>query len=328
MPVYFFWGEDDYRLNQAVQQLRDRLLDPVWASFNYDKISPEQPDAILQGLNQSMTPPFGAADRLIWLVNTTLGQRCSEELLAELERTLPHLPSSSHLLLTSPSKPDGRSKAVKLLQKYGEIKEFSLIPAWKTEDLLQVARQAAQQIGVSLAPDALDLLVQSVGNDTRQLYSELEKLQLYAARQPQPQPLTRLEVSTLVRTTSQNSLQLAEAIRLGHTGKALELLADLIAQNEPPLRLVATLTRQFRTWLWVKVLTEAGERDLQTIARLAEVGNPKRIYFLQKEVQPLSSAQLQRVLPVLLDLEVNLKQGREAIPTLQTKVIELCCLLA
>ncbi|MBW4549850.1 MAG: DNA polymerase III subunit delta [Aphanocapsa sp. GSE-SYN-MK-11-07L] len=319
MPAYFYWGEDEYRLTQAVQALRDRILDPTWLSFNFDKIGPEQPDAIVQALNQVMTLPFGSGGRLVWLVNTSLGQRCAEEVLTELERTLPDLPEAGHLLLTSPNKPDGRSKAVKLLQKYAQVKEFSQIPAWKTDELSQEIRQAARQIGVKLTPDAVELLVNAVGNDTRQLHNELEKLRLYGGPST---GLTAQEVALLVTTSTQNSLQLAEAIRQADTSRALNLVADLIQQNEAPLRIVATLIRQFRTWLWIKLM--AGEQDLQAIAKAAEVSNPKRVYFLQKEVQRVSLPQLQQALPLLLQLEVSLKQGSEANSSLQIKVIELC----
>ncbi len=319
MPAYFYWGEDEYRLSQAVQTLRDRILDPAWLSFNFDKIGPEQPDAIVQALNQVMTLPFGSGERLVWLVNTTLGQRCAEEIWHELERTLPDLPEVCHLLLTSPAKPDGRSKAVKLLQKHGQVKEFGLIPAWKTDELHQEIRQAARQVGLKLTPDAVELLVSTVGNDTRQLHNELEKLRLYGGSST---GLTAQEVALLVTTTTQNSLQLAEAIRQADTSRALNLVADLIQQNEAPLRIVATLVRQFRTWLWIKLM--AGEQDLQAIAKAAEVNNPKRVYFLQKEVQRVSLPQLQQAMPLLLQLEVSLKQGSEANSSLQIKVIELC----
>lgn len=60
---------------------------------------------------------------------------------------------------------------------------------------------------------------------------------------------------------------------------------------------MATLTKQFRTWLWVKLMLEAGERDERRIAQAAEVANPKRIYFLQRDVQRLSTHQLQEILP-------------------------------
>jgi DNA polymerase-3 subunit delta len=119
-------------------------------------------------------------------------------------------------------------------------------------------------------------------------------------------------------------LHLAAAIRAGDTAKALALVAQLSKSNEPALRIVATLIGQFRTWLWVKLMTEAGEVSLRAIAQAAEISNPKRLYFLQQEVKPLSVQQLISTLPLLLELEVSLKQGAEDMSALLTKVIELC----
>ncbi|HEY9747802.1 MAG TPA: DNA polymerase III subunit delta [Allocoleopsis sp.] len=322
MPIYLYWGEDDFAIAKAVTSLRDRTLDPDWSSFNFDKISTEQPNAILQALTQALTPPFGMGQRLVWLENTNIGQQCSEAILTELERTLPAIPETSVLLLTARNKPDGRLKSTKLLQKYAEIKEFSPIPPWKTDQLIQQVRQAAQSVGVALAPPSIELLAESVGNNSRQLYSELEKLRLYAG--DRSQPLAAEVVASLVVANTQNSLQLAAAIRQGQVAEALELVAALLSLNEPALRVVATLIGQFRTWLWVKLMQEAGERDERAIAQAAEVSNPKRIYFLLQEVRGLSSQQLQQTLPLLLELEMSLKQGAEELSTLQTKVIELC----
>jgi DNA polymerase-3 subunit delta len=175
---------------------------------------------------------------------------------------------------------------------------------------------------VPLAPPSIELLAESVGNNSRQLYSELEKLRLYAG--DRRQPLEAEVVASLVVANTQNSLQLAAAIRQGQVATALELVAALLSLNEPALRVVATLIGQFRTWLWVKLMQEAGERDERAIAQAAEVSNPKRIYFLQQEVRGLSAQQLQQTLPLLLELEMSLKQGAEDLSTLQTKVIELC----
>jgi DNA polymerase-3 subunit delta len=135
-------------------------------------------------------------------------------------------------------------------------------------------------------------------------------------------------VGRLVTATAQNSFQLAAAIREGNTAAALELVADLLNRNEPALRIVATLTGQFRTWLWVKLMAVAGEKDEQIIAQAAEVGNPKRIYFLRKEVSSVSLEKLQKVLPVLLELEVSLKRGAQDMSALQMMVIELCHIMS
>ena len=322
MPIYFYWGEDEFTLQKAVTSLRDRILDPQWSSFNYSQLAPEQPNAVIEALDRVMTPPFGSGSRLIWLVNTTICQHCGEDVLTELKRTLPVVPDTSVLLLTSRSKPDGRLKSTQLLQNYASFEEFSLISPWETKQLLQQVQKAAASVGVKLTQRSVELVVESVGNDTRQLYSEMEKLLLYAG--DNRQPLDVDVVAELVRGNNQNSLQLAAAIRSGDVSKALLLVAQLIDRNEPGLKIVATLIGQFRTWLWVKLMLDDGERSDRAIALAAEVSNPKRIYFLQQEVKQLSLGQLVSTLPLLLELEVSLKQGREQMSTLQTKVIELC----
>lgn len=321
MPIYFYWGDDDYRIERAVKVLRDRVIDPSWASFNYTQLPPDKQDSIITALNEAMTPVFGTGSRLVWLVNTALCQQVSESLLAELERTLPVIPETSVLLLTSQSKPDGRLKSTKLLQKYAEIREFSRIPPWKPDLLLQQVKTAAAEVGVKLTGNAAQLLAESVGNNTRLLFNELKKLQLYGIDKS---PLEVKDIDTLVTSNTHNSLQLAEAIAKGDTSRALTLIASLLNRNEPGLKIVATLTGQFRTWLWVKLAIAEGVQDKSEIARAADVQNPNRIYFLRQEVAPLELSQLQKTLPLLLELEVSLKQGMPEMAALQTKVVELC----
>jgi DNA polymerase-3 subunit delta len=208
------------------------------------------------------------------------------------------------------------------LQKYADIKEFATIPPWKADQLVQQVQHAARELDVKLTTAAVQLLAAAVGNDTRQLFNELEKLRLYTG--DTKKPVGEEAIATLVTTTTQNSLQLAAAIREGNTTKALSLVQDLFQRNEAATKIVFTLVGQFRLWLWVKLMLEAGERDEQEIARAAEVSNPKRIYFLQQEVRTLSLKALQQTLPLLLELEAGLKQGADDLSLFQTKVIELC----
>jgi DNA polymerase-3 subunit delta len=321
VSIYLFWGADEFRMKKAVVALRDRNLDPDWASFNYHKISPEQPDAVIQALNQAMTPPFGLGKRFVWLADTPLTQRCPEALLKELERTLPTIPDHTVLLLTSSNKPDGRLKSTKLLQKHSDVREFAPISPWKTDQLIKQVYQVAQEAGIRVTPQAAELLAEAIGADTRRLYNEMEKLALYW--QGNTTPLSADAVSTLVTTSTQNSLKLATALRERDISTALALATDLLAQNEPALRIVATLVGQFRLWLWVKIMTESGVSDPKAIAQAAEISNPKRVYFLQKEVRTLTQPQLQQALTSLLALEFDLKRGVPDQIALHTKIVEI-----
>jgi DNA polymerase III subunit delta len=325
MPIYWYWGEDEFRLKLSIKNLEQKVLDPGWKTFNFDRIdgtAANGQENLVQGLNQAVTPPFGMGDRLVWIEQLPFGSQGNTAFFSELERTLPAVPATSHLLFTYLGKPDGRSKIVKLLQQQAQSQEFALIPPWKTEELHKVVRQGAQQFQLKLANAAVEQLAEAVGNDTRQLFCELEKLKLYLGKTPRTVEVE--DVALLVSATRQNSLDLAAAIRQGQTEQALSLVERLLQQNEPALRICATLVKQFRTWLWVKILQEAGERDERAIAQAAEVGNPKRVYFLTQEIKHLSSQQLQQALSLLLELEMGLKQGQNPTEFLQIKVIELC----
>jgi DNA polymerase-3 subunit delta len=325
MPAYLYWGDDDFRLSQSIQTLQQKVLDPTWQTFNFDKIdSTRDAQAMIQGLNQCMSPPFGTGDRLIWLLNPPL---TATDFASELERTLPQLPSTTHLLMTSTSKPDGRSKTYKFIQKHATLQEFATIPPWKTEELIRHVRTVATSLKINLDQPTSEFLAEAIGGDTRQLQNELEKLKLYSLDPTQPhQPITitRSQAEQLIQNSAQTTLQLATHIRNGQTDQALRLLNTLLQNNEAPLKIVITLSNQFRTWYWLKLLIESGERDERILAQTADIKNPKRIYFLRKEIQPLHTSQLQSSLYLMLELEKQLKSGASPTLTLQTTIIQLC----
>ncbi|MEL6496766.1 MAG: DNA polymerase III subunit delta [Cyanobacteria bacterium J06623_7] len=323
MPVYLYWGEDDFAIAQAVDKLQKKVLDPNWLQFNYHKLPGDRAENIIEGLNQVMTPVFGLGERLVWLAETNLcQQKPSDDIWRELERTLPSIPTTSHLLLTTGKKPDGRLGSTKLLRQHAVVKDFSLIPPWKTDLIEARVKQLAVAMELKLTPGAIQLLTESVGNNTRQLWNELEKLKIYGGEQYEP--LDESAVARLVLCNTQNSLQLAAAIRDGQTPRALELVTELLDRNEPGLKIVATLVGQLRTWTIVKLMQQSGNRDNKAIASAAGINNPNRLYFINKEIQRIRSQQLLASLPMLLEMEHGLKTGGDMRTILPTKVVELC----
>ncbi len=60
------------------------------------------------------------------------------------------------------------------------------------------------------------------------------------------------------------------------------------------------------------------------IAQVAELKNPKRLYYIRQEVKSVSTNRLQNALKVLLELELMLKSGGDEKLALQTQIIKLC----
>ena len=326
MGIYFFWGEDDFGIIQNIQKLKKEIIDPDWVQFNYSKVREENGYSILEVLSQVITPPFGAGGKFIWLEESSIFQQCSDDVIFEMERLFPSIPEHSSLVLTSNKKPNKRLKSTKLFEKYANIREFNFIPSWKEDELIAKAREFSYEIGVFLSPLALNLLVESVGNDTRLLWNELEKLSLYNC--DKERPIDEDIVSSIVNINTYSSLQLAKVISEGNKEQALKIIVKLLSYNEHPLKIVTTLVGQIRTWTIVKLKLETGENDNKAIAKAADISNPNRLFFLKKEIKSIKSKDLLKTFPILLELESNLKKGYDSEEVLKHKILELCILFS
>ena len=326
MGIYFFWGEDNFRIIQTIQKLKKKVITPEWIQFNYHKIHEENTYSILEALNQVMTPVLGTGEKLIWLEGSSILQQCSDDIFTKIEPLIAAIPNDSNFVLTSSKRPNKKLKSTKLFEKYADMREFSLILPWKIDELITKAKQFSEEIGVNLSSSALNLLVESVGNDTRLLWNELEKLSLY--NYEKEKPVSKDTVSSIVNISNYSSLQLAKAISQGNKEKALEITIKLLSYNEHPLKILTTLVGQFRIWTIIKLKIETGENDNTVIAKAAEVSNPNRLFFLRKEIKNIKSEDLLEAFPILLDLENNLKKGYDSEKILKNKILELCILFS
>lgn len=318
MPIYIYWGDDDYLIERNINLLRDTIVHPDWQIFNFSRYQFGE-DNFRAALSDILTPPICEGGRLALVSNLGDLRAIDETEIEELSRTLVNIPDTNHLLLTSQSKLDNRLKFTKLLSQYAQAKEFSLIPAWDTQKLMHKVKEVARELSISISDEAVNLLAVSVGNNTRLLFNELEKLSLVAVGSE----IEIYHVKSLVSITTTNTLQLAKAICVKDVAIATQVFTTLLSENEPIVKIVATLTTSFRTWLIVKAMVTEGVSDNYMIATAAGVGNPNRVYYLKQEVAAISLCRLKQVLYQLLELEILAKLGgTESLFTSQ--IISLC----
>ncbi len=156
--------------------------------------------------------------------------------------------------------------------------------------------------------DTSKYLAEAIGNDMTRAATELRKLYIYG----KGKQLELAEVKELVPCQTQNSLQLASAIRQGESNQVLHLLNDLLSRSEPLMVIVATLLTQFRTWLWVKSAIVSGVKKDSELAQLCNISNPNRIYYLRHEVANTSINALAKAVTMMLDLEMSIKRGADS----------------
>ena len=308
MPIHLIWGDDAAARDRAIDALIKTLVDPAWSSINLSRLDGAEAGQAAQALDEARTPPFASGGRVVLLQRSPFCNACPSELADRFEASLELLADNAHLLLVNPAKPDGRLRTTKALQK--RIKQgldheqrFQLPAVWDGAGQRQLVERTAEALGLQLENDAIDPLVEAIGNDSARLESELRKLSLRATT------INAALVDELVGGLATNALQVGDALLEGNAGEAIARWDALIDAGEPALRIVATLTGQIRGWLWVSLLEQQGERDVAVIAKAAGIGNPKRIYVMRKQLQGRPAKRFLSLLGRLLEVEARLKRG-------------------
>ena len=295
-------GDDQYAIRKKLTSFKS-ALDPAWTAFNYHRF-PQS--SLSDAIDCALTIAFGTLKAKLIVVEDCNFKQFDDKMLKTLS-LLPQIPDFSHLVFVAPSI-DKRLKVSKFLISYAELLEFMLIPQWRTDLIAQSISAQAKSVKLLIDSNTVDYLALAIGNDSARAESELQKLAIYGSGRR----LTKAEVEALVPSQTQNSLQLALAIRENDCKKAMTLLNELLARAEFPLVICATLSTQFRTWLWVKAAIENGVKLDSEIAKVCQIANPKRVYFLKKEVAATSELALAQAVTLLLELEVSLKRGAGA----------------
>lgn len=297
MPSYYFYGNDEFAIEQAIYTLKQSL---DTNSLNSSIIRESKDRELRQALETALTRPLGSENRFIWLQN--FPTIASGHALYPLFKAVLAIPlTATHLVFSSSDAP------VQLFKQCAQIQKFDRLPPWKTDQIHQWIQTTAIQFGLRLRSDTIQVLQQAIRNDSRALHHALEKLVLYS--NGDVTQLTPTVVEDLITSTTATAIDLAQALLESNREKALRLLAQLMTLNEPVLKIIRTLANRFRLWLCVRSLIEARQHDNVQIAQIAEIRNPNQVYFLRQMLGSTSSDCLRDCLNAILHTEFEIKSS-------------------
>lgn len=300
MTVYLLLGDDEERKTRGVEKLRkDRAVE------TYDAAE-TGPETIISACNSYSL--FG--DGPFVLVRNLDAWNASQK--AKIVDYLEN-PSPEADLLMLGEKLGAREKLLAAVKKMGEVHDFKQ-PTGKA--LAKWAVGHAKKQGLELPEDVAGELVTRCSDDKVRVMGEIEKLALYA------EGIATLEdVEALVPPDLQSNIfRFVDALSAGERGKALELLEALLSTNEPPLRILYMIRRQFRLLARARSHFKGG-------ASRSEVASTLKVPpFVAKKLEEQSSMSeegLENALALVLDLERGLKGGSELGDELQVELAVL-----
>jgi DNA polymerase-3 subunit delta len=315
-PVYLLVGEDSYRIEKVVAHLREEMLGPGGAAFNFHLFQGDQAglDAVLQ---QALSFPMLGGRQLIWLreADRCVGEPATEKALL---RYLADPPEAT-VLVMSAAKVDGRRRWARACREAGFLFDFSP-PSGR--DLLQWVRKTAQKAGVPLNGELADMLVELVGDDLHALAAEIEKLALLAEESG-----GRLDEAQLEELIAQQRLgdvfELSNALRPGDAVPGLRVWRRQTAWGRGPHDLAPLLMSRLRKMALVASLAEEGidPREIPSLLGM----HPYACRQLLAAARQLGPAGLQRALVSCATCDARLKgSSLPAEIVMERTILDLC----
>ena len=322
MPIHIIWGNDLNAQNTFIQKLIEKEVSPAWSEINVTNLNGDDEEQINQAMEEILSPPFGEGSRLVILKNNPIFTTKNEEIRIKLEKNYDNIPENTFFILQSAKKPDSRLKSTKFVQQL--IKEdlaqensFSLPEIWDFEGQKRYLKEAANDMNIEIEEDAAELIIDSVGNDSFRLRNELAKaktfLSAYSNNSASRHFLKSVDVKKIFTDNQSNIFKIIDLLLQKNINESLLEIRYLLQKGEPALRLNAGLISQVRIHTIVKLSINSKSGNIDNICNLANISNPKRVFFIRKKVQNVSQEYLINLMGNLLIIESLLKRGNNPI---------------
>lgn len=308
MAVYFFYGDEEYNIEQEINKLK-KSLDKNFLEMSFKTYSnPKIPDLIAILRTQPMM--FGKM-LIVIKSNEYFSKTFDDKEIKQIEEALEDNTEDTDIVFVAElprnegKKLDSRKKIFKILSKYN-AKEFPSIPAYKTAELQAWIKKQAKSKDIELDLDACTALITQIGNNLREISGELDKLKLFAY----PNKKISEKMVKEYCVSNEDLFAFSDYLMQGEKDKAILEYRKLL-EKKYCLEIVASLQTMIRRWIVLKA--KASENTAQELSKL--IGQHE--YVIKLTLQKLKKTSLKDLVKLkqnLTDAEFKIKSGQSLDP--------------
>ena len=304
-PLYFLHGPEEYMKREFVHELIHAVLPDGDRTFNLDILYGDEFDP--QGFDDRLQAfPLFASRRLVVLrnfdaISPSQRDRVVERLTALPDGLVVAVESDQEKLDTAAHK-----RLAEIASRAGVAHAFATLD--EAETLERVLGRFRRE-GYHVDPDALDLLIESVGTALIDLANEVDKILLAASDSKQ---VTREVVASVVgkyRTVSLFSL--LDAVGASAPATLLPRVSSLLESGEEPVLVVSMMLRRVVSLLEVQhMIAERGRAvssDRALADAIAATASPYFAGALRAQAARVGSGTLEALLANLRWADLRLK---------------------
>lgn len=297
--IYVIAGKEDSLVYAECDRLLGRLLEPQQRLTGLFTTEGAQV-SVSEVLDELRTVPF-LTDKRVVVVKSADDFVSKNRLL--LESYFDNPCPTGVLILTVSSWPS-QTKLAKKLPKVGQFISVAKPKPWQLpQRLVEYARDAH---GKKLTKDAAELLIELTGDELARLYSEIDKLALFANTE---KSITESHVESLIgHNRIYGVFAVIDSCLAGNAGEAVARLRNMFAEDKAAeYTVVGAFAFHFRRLFEAKGLLAKGVHAAEIVKRLRIWGN-KDGFFSQ--VRRMSLEQIGSILQQLAAIDFKIKTGQ------------------
>lgn len=303
------YGENTYLIEKEVKNIKKNFGEII-QGINYVAIEQNSLENIIPELQ---TPAFGYPKKLIVVKNCDLlkkelktkktkNMEVAQKIAEYIEENHQELQETTILLIIEESV-DKTNSLYKMIEKYGETKEFKEL---NIVELSQTLKSICSAYKVNIDNETIKYLIETSGTSMQELINEIRKLIEYAGTNG---TIDKKAVDLLAIPKIEAVIfDLTDSLGSKQIGKALETLRNLIYNKEPIQKILITLYNHFKKLYLVKL----AQKESTNITEVLNL-KPNQTFLTtkyKKQSGYFEEKQLRKILEELINLDTQSKSGQ------------------
>ncbi|MHC4394047.1 MAG: DNA polymerase III subunit delta [Planctomycetota bacterium] len=299
VSIYVIAGKEESLVAGECEKLVDGLLEPEQKTTGLFSADPAKV-SLSEVLDELRTLPFLTDKRVVLIKNADKFISDNRE---SLEKYFDN-PCPTGILLLTVSSWASNTKLAKKLPKVGKLISITQPKPWQLPGRL--SEYATDAHDKKLSRNAAELLIELTGDNLSQLYSEIDKLALYADAE---KSITTEHIESLIgHNRLFNAFTVIDAIVDGNAAKATNRLRNMFAEDKSAeYTVVGAFAFHFRRLFNAKDLLEKGLRPAEIAKQLRIWGNKDALFA---QLRKMSLKQIGDNLQQLAATDYAIKTGR------------------
>ena len=325
LPVYLFTGAEEYLMNEAIEKLKYKYIDPSFEALNYVIIDGKEMgfDNIL---NACETLPFMSSKKIVIIRDISeIIENDENDFDKAMGLYIEKLDNYLCLILMDRSNNLKKtSKIYKSINKLSGIVDFSKL---KGKDLNIWVEEKLKQNNKKISNANLNYFLQQSTyneyNSIKTLY-DLENELLKVANFSISNEVTKEDIDlVLTKTFDTNIFNLLSSINKKDSDSAMKIFNEMYISNEPVQRILFMIIRQLRIMLIYKLYKSKGYIDGEIQEKLKI--KPYEFKKISSQAYNYSEIQLKDALDNILELDIKQKtSSHDEKLALEILIINLC----